>query len=63
MKKSSKCYASIYHNILKNVLEKCSVKTVVYYTKNQKVSSIHNSSTTQNLKKSCKKWRAPFEIF
>ena len=26
-------------------------------------SSIHNSSTTQNLKKSCKKWRAPFEIF
>ena len=37
MKKSSKYYASIYHNILKNVLEKCSVKTVVYYTKNQKV--------------------------
>ena len=37
MKKSSKYYAYIYHNILKNVLEKCSVKTVVYYTKNQKV--------------------------
>ena len=37
MKKSSKYYDSIYHNILKNVLEKCSVKTVVYYTKNQKV--------------------------
>ena len=37
MKKSSKYYDSIYHNILKNVLEKCSVKTVVNYTKNQKV--------------------------
>ena len=28
----------------------------------EKYSSIHNSSTTQNLKKSCKKWRALFEI-
>ena len=28
----------------------------------EKYSSIHNSSTTQNLKKSCKKTRALFEI-